>query len=282
MRLRLLDKLMRMAAMTVAALAFAFSAQAQIPDRPEPPRLVNDIANLLTSSEVDLLESKLVDFDNKTSTQITIVTVTNLADLPVAMFAEQLGDKWGVGRKGKNNGVVIIVKPKTQDSAGEAFIGTGYGVEGALPDAVCHRIVNQQMIPHFKTDDYSAGIAAGAQAVMDAVRGEYTNDETDSIGEGNFKLLFIASIIALIALYVAAKVYIERYKKAKSRREKITTTMTFFFVIATIFSFIVDILFRIAGSMSKGSKNGGSSSGSGGFGGFGGGSFGGGGGGGRW
>ena len=283
MTIRPLDKLTRLAALAIAAVACAISASAQIPDSPVPPRLVNDFAGLLPAADADALERKLVEFDRQTSTQITVVTIADLGGEPVAMFAEQLGDKWGVGRKGKDNGVVIIVKPKTESSDGEAFIASGYGLEGALPDAVCYRIVNRKMIPRFKEGDYAGGIRDGAEGVMEAVRGEFINDDSGGHGSGSdvSASFIIALVVLLFALYAASKIYISKYQRAKTRRERVTTTMTFFFVVATIYSFILEVLVRIAAS-SKSNKSGGGSSGGGSFGGFGGGSFGGGGGGGRW
>ena len=101
-----------------------------IPERPSPPRLVNDFAGMLKPDEVRMLEQKLVAFDDSTSTQIAIVTVPTLNGYDKADYAQQLGEKWGIGQKGRNNGVLILVKPKTPDSRGEVQISTGYGVEG--------------------------------------------------------------------------------------------------------------------------------------------------------
>jgi uncharacterized protein len=83
-----------------------------IPERPNPPRLVNDFAGMLKSEEVNMLEQKLVAFDDSTSTQIAIVIVPSLGGYDKADYSQRLGEKWGVGQKGKNNGVLILVKPK--------------------------------------------------------------------------------------------------------------------------------------------------------------------------
>ena len=96
-----------------------------LPERPVPPRLVNDFAGLLKADEVNALEQKLVAFNDSTSTQIAIVIVPSLLGFDKADFAQRLGDKWGVGQKGSNNGVLILVKPKTSDSNGEVQIAHG-------------------------------------------------------------------------------------------------------------------------------------------------------------
>ena len=89
------------------------SLQAQdIPDKPVPPRLVNDFAGMLSRQEVNALEQKLVAFNDSTSTQIAIVTVNSLNGYDKVDFADRLGEKWGIGHKGKDNGILILVKPR--------------------------------------------------------------------------------------------------------------------------------------------------------------------------
>ncbi|MGE5394267.1 MAG: TPM domain-containing protein, partial [Candidatus Saccharibacteria bacterium] len=89
--------------LSVLLVVFAFAVFAQdIPERPNPPRLVNDLANVLSDQEEQQLEFELVEFDNSTTTQITIVTVPTLGDYEISDFAFRLGEKWGVGRKEKN------------------------------------------------------------------------------------------------------------------------------------------------------------------------------------
>src|SRR5664279_6253389 len=97
-----------------------------IPERPNPPRLVNDLAGMLKVDEVNSLEQKLVIFNDSTSTQIAIVIVPSLGGYDKADYAQQLAEKWGIGQKGLNNGVLILVKPKTADSNGQVQIAPGY------------------------------------------------------------------------------------------------------------------------------------------------------------
>ena len=133
------------------------SAQ-DIPARPEPPRLVNDFAGILTSDEIQNLEQKLVIFNDSTSTQIVVVIVKSLNGYDYNEFAYKIGQAWGVGQKGKNNGAVLLVKPKYPNEKGEACIQTGYGLEGVIPDALAKRIVTNEMIPNFKAGNYYAGV----------------------------------------------------------------------------------------------------------------------------
>lgn len=138
-----------------ASVAVAF------PAKPQPPRLVNDLAGIFTEKQVSELESKLVAVDDTTSNQIMVITVSDLEGYEPAEYATRIGIDWGVGSKDFNNGVVLLVKPKTPDSGGKVSIQVGYGLEGAIPDAYCKRIIEQQLIPHFKEDDYFGGGSFG-------------------------------------------------------------------------------------------------------------------------
>src|SRR5690554_5381733 len=129
----------------------ALSLKAEIPNRPNPPRLVNDFAGILKNNEAAALENKLSQFAKETSTQIVIVTVADLDDYDPGDYAVRLGEKWGVGQKNSNNGLVILVKPKTGNDLGRIFIATGYGLEGVLPDATVNgTIIDNEIIPMFK------------------------------------------------------------------------------------------------------------------------------------
>ena len=112
-------------------LSFSWNAKSQdIPARPDPPRLVNDFAGVLNGDELQALERKLVAFNDSTSTQIVVVLVKSLNGYDKNDFAQRIGETWGVGQKGKNNGAVVVVKPKYPNEKGEACIQTGYGLEG--------------------------------------------------------------------------------------------------------------------------------------------------------
>jgi len=247
-------------------ICFVTITVAQIPDRPVPPRLVNDFANVLTDSESTQLEDVLVQYANTTSTQIVIVSVNDLEGNDPGDYAFQLGEKWGVGQKGKDNGIVILVKPKQGNSKGQVFIATGYGLEGILPDAVVNStVIDYEMIPRFKENDYFGGISKGVKVIMDITRGEYTAEQyQQKVGqkqEGGF----IPAIIIFIL------VFISMMRGRKNRFYSPGKSLPFWLAMG-----------MMSGSHRSGGSFGNFSSGSGGFGGFGGGSFGGGGSGGSW
>jgi uncharacterized protein len=245
-----------------------------IPDRPVPPRLVNDFAGMLNAGEINSLEQKLVTFNDSTSTQIAIVIVSTLGGYDPADFAQQLGEKWGIGQKGRNNGVLILVKPKTSDSRGEVQISTGYGVEGVIPDILSAEIIDQEILPSFRNDDYYQGLDKATSTMMSLARKEFTASEyaqkaKKSSGKGTPVGLIIFIVIIVIAM-------ISRGSGGSNNRHISTGGLPFWMLMGMMNSG------RGSGGSWGGFSGGGSSGGGGGFGGFGGGSFGGGGAGGSW
>jgi len=185
------------------ALLLPLISLARVPQRPEPPRLVNDLAGILTAPQVEELENMLVQFDRETSTQVAVVTVPSLDGMDPSDYAFQIGESWGVGHEGKNNGVVMLVKPKTEQEQGKVFIAVGYGLEGVIPDAVANgKIIDQEMIPRFRENDYYGGIKNGLDVIMKLTRGEYTAEQYSGDGSGGlvgggFIFLVILAIIIL-------------------------------------------------------------------------------------
>ena len=189
--------------LSVFALFFAIAMSAQFPQRPEPQRLVNDFANLLSATQVETLESKLVALDDTTSNQIAVVTVPSLEGYSPAEFSHEIFASWGIGREGVNNGVLVLVKPKTSDSKGEIFIEVGLGLEGAIPDAIAKRIITNDVIPHFIEDDYYGGIYAACDKLSKLASGEISASDIDedegSIAGFIFTVIFIILIFWLMS-----------------------------------------------------------------------------------
>ncbi|MBQ1738027.1 MAG: TPM domain-containing protein [Muribaculaceae bacterium] len=241
---------------------------AQVPARPNPPRLVNDFAGIL--GECQWLEDSLEKIAVETSNQICVVTMNDFGNYDKAWMAYSIGEQWGVGKKGHNNGVVILIKPKTADSKGEAFIAPGYGLEGAITDATSTRIVNQEMIPYFKDNDYLGGVWAGAQVVRDLAIGEYNEEDYANQGSEieDAIAIMIFLLIMVLFVYLAFK---NNQNNGGNRNNGDTGTWG------------GPIIFTSGSDWGRGGGSwGGGGSFGGGWGGFGGGSFGGGGGGGSW
>jgi uncharacterized protein len=249
-----------------------------IPDRPNPPRLVNDFAGMLNDGQVSALERKLVSFNDSTSTQIAIVTVKSLGDYAPSDFAQRLAQKWGVGQRGMDNGLLILVKPKIGNSAGQVRIETGYGLEGAVPDITAAEIVDYEILPAFREGDYYGGLESATNTIMDLVRGEYTAKEyaqraQGNSGEGKNSSMFVVLLVVFLIIMLSRR----GGGRGGGGRRRITgrNDLPFWLLMSMLGS---------GGGRSRGSWGGGGGfgRGGGGFGGFGGGSFGGGGAGGSW
>lgn len=241
----------------------------EIPARPVPPRLVNDYANILTDKQEQALENKLVAYNDSTSTQICVVTVTSLNGTTSDDFAQKLGEKWGVGTK-NNNGVVILVKPKTADELGDVSIQVGYGMEPYITDAVNYGIRTKEMIPAFKEGDYYKGIDNAVDAIIGLASGAF---KADKYTEENSGGSVIGLIFFMLFLYFVLKAFNKGNKNGGSGKGG--------FWKGVLLGSLLSSGGRGSGFGSSGGSWGGGSS-SGGFGGFGGGHFGGGGGSSKW
>lgn len=241
-----------------------------IPARPVPPRLVNDLAGVLSTGEQQRLEEKLVEFDRSSSTQIAIVILPGLYGYDAGDLAFRIGEEWGVGQKEFDNGFVILVKPKIREESGRVFIATGYGVEEFVPDAVARRIIEVEMIPMFREEKYYEAIDKATDVIISLTQGEFTPKEyMEDPGAA-------AAGFFLFLLFIAFFIFFFRSRRA--RYHPMGKNLPFWTAL---------FLLGASGGSHKGhfgsfSSGSGSFGSPGGFGGFGGGSFGGGGAGGRW
>lgn len=226
----------------------------------KPNQLVNDFTSTLTPDQQQALENKLVAFDDSTSTQIAVVIIPTLNGRDVADYNIELGRAWGVGGKENNNGVILLISKGDR----KLNISTGYGLEGALPDVTAKQIIDDIIVPNFKGDDYYRGIEEGTDAIIQAVKGEYSAPRNYGKSKGK-AIGNIVFIIILIIIFLALGSGRGGGGSFMSRRG---------FAAWTIGN-------MLSGGRGGGWSGGGGSSG-GGFGGFGGGSFGGGGASGSW
>lgn len=240
------------------------SAQQElIPDKPEPPRLVNNLSadypDFLSSDETDRLEQKLRRFSDSSSNQIVIVIVDDLKGMEPWTFATELGQKWGVGQSKFDNGVVILIKTRSGDGRGKAHIAVGYGLEGVIPDLSAKRIYEEEIVPNLKAGRHYEALNNATDVIIALASGEYNTDEYARKNKGGGRLLIYLIIIIFIIVLLSRR----------NRGGGMTIGRR-----GTIFG-------PTFGGGGWGGW-GGSSGGGGGFGGFGGGGFGGGGAGGDW
>jgi uncharacterized protein len=239
-----------------------------LPPKPNPQKLINDFADLLTPEEERRLEQKLVAYDDSTSNQVVIVTVKTMRGYEADQYATEIGHFWGVGGQAKyDNGVVILVSDGTEENGKRRyFIATGYGLEGALPAITTNAIAQEFLVPNLKDNNYFDAFDQTTSAVIKAAAGEYKPPEgygkrkSSGTGGGAFGFIILIIIIILIA---------NRNNRGgggfMSRR-----------------GYSGPIIFPGGWGRSSGGSSWGGGSSGGGFGGFGGGGFGGGGSGGSW
>jgi len=151
-----------------------------------------------SGSLVARLNRRLADFERQTSNQIVAVVSRSLpAGTTLEEYAQSLYQAWKIGTKKNSNGVLILIF--TSDK--KAWIQTGYGLEGALPDAVCSRIVREQMSPLFRSGNYGACLATGINAVMQATKGEYKGNGRTASQSAFKDLLFPRSVFSFLCFF---------------------------------------------------------------------------------
>lgn len=239
------------------------------PQVPDPPRLVNDYAGVLSASELESLETKLVAYNDSTSSQIAIVLIKSIGPYDISDYAFQLGDLWGIGGGENDNGILILGAMDDR----QVFIATGYGLEGAVPDALAKRIVSNLIIPNFKKEDYFAGLDQATDMIIKLASGEYEAEEVVSDGNsGGALIVFLIFIVIFVVLpLLKNKNDNDNHMGGRGGGVDLWTTIM-----------LANMLKGGGGKFGDFSSGGGSFGGGGGFGGFGGGSFGGGGAGGSW
>lgn len=186
-----------------ASVSFSMGQNPDIPGPTNPQRLVTDFANVLSPEEVNGLENKLVEYNNTSSTQIAVVIVKTLNGYEPSDFGVRILEKWGIGQKGKDNGILVLVKPKTADEDGKVAISTGYGVEHLVTDALSKSIIDKEMIPAFRNGSYYRGIDNAVNTLISLTRGEFTPDQYMKQGQKkkSGKGAFIVIAIILIVIF---------------------------------------------------------------------------------
>jgi uncharacterized protein len=179
-------------------LASLQSFAQDIPAKPNPQRLVNDFANQLNPTEIAQLEQKLVSYNDSTSSQIVIVIVPTTGDYPIADYAFKIGREWGVGQKGKDNGIVLLWASTDR----KIYISTGYGMEGVIPDAVAKRIISTVITPDFKNGMFYRGLDQGVDMIFKYATGEYKADPNEDNGDGSISPFFIFLAIFLVFMVI--------------------------------------------------------------------------------
>lgn len=241
-----------------------FPCDLEPPARGQQDRLLWSYAPLLTATEERRIDARLTAFARETSNQVLVLIVDTLCGEEAADLAFAVGERWGIGQKDFNNGIVILIKPTGGSGSRRVVIATGYGLEGAIPDATCRRILDDELLPRFKQGAYAAGIESALDVLFALAKGEYDHASYDRVRVPWGALL--VGLVLLIVFVLATR------KRARTYAR--TNGIDFW----TAF-WLLNQMGRRHGGWSGGRGGG---FGGGGFGGFGGGGFGGGGAGGRW
>lgn len=247
----------------LSCLVFLCGEAQDFPEPMRPRRIVNDFTVLFSSGQANALEQKLRHFNDTSSTQIAVVSLPSLQGCDPNDYAQRLAEKWGIGQKGKDNGILILIKPKAPREKGQVAIAVGYGLESVIPDAIASRIVRNEILPAFRKGNYYAGVNQAVDVLIRLAGKEFTAEQYARKSKGFRPSLLHLLLVPLLFLFYGI-ILLKRRGYTTGSRGSNSIPPVFF------------------GGFGGGNSFGSFSSGSGSFGGFGGGSFGGGGASGSW
>jgi len=273
--LQLKNMAIRLILILLISSPFICLAQYDIPEKPKfQTSVYDDEIKLLSASEKNSLEQKLIRYSDTTSTQIVVAIISSTNGEYINYLGAQWAEKWGIGQADKDNGIFILLAREDR----KIGISTGKGIEHLLTDALSKRIIERDIIPYFKRNDYYGGLNRGSEAIFEVMTGEYQGTRQNEV-RFPYEIFIFLFIIFIIFIIVISKSRGGRNGGNRGNRNKNRSLLE---------AIILSNMGR--GSYSRGSSSGGfgggfggGSSSSGGFGGgFGGGSFGGGGASGGW
>ena len=237
---------------------------AQIPKAPSPARFLNNLsnANIISEAEQAQIEKRLDQFEQETSNEISVVIIDDLGGDEPWHFATEIGEAWGVGKADKDNGLVFLIKPTQENGGRQVYLAAGRGLEAAITDLTCQDIIQHEILPEFKQNQYANGINKALDVLFGLAKGEINEKSYRKQLHQND---WVKGVFGLLAILFILFLIIKRGGGGGTTFGGRRGGSGFFY-------------FGGYG----GGFGGGSSGGGGGFGGFGGGSFGGGGSGGSW
>jgi uncharacterized protein len=181
---------------------FSVSVLYAQPKVPQLDHWANDITNTLTSSELNTLNFNLKTYQDSTSNQLVFLMIPTLDNYPLEYYSMDVAEKNKIGTKEHDNGALFLIVKNDR----KMRIEVGYGLEGVLPDALCSSIIRNVVAPHFRKDEYYAGITDGLSAMISAIAGEYkadknvSNNDRDKGFSGAGTLIFIIFFIIMSIL----------------------------------------------------------------------------------
>ena len=186
------------AAWLLAILVALSSPSAAQPAFPELTGRVVDQAEVLRSSTEHAIARQLRSHEAATSNQVVVVTLRSLQGYTIERFGYRLGRHWGIGREGRDNGVLLIVAPNER----KVRIEVGYGLEGALTDGLARTIIDSEILPEFRRGNLERGVRAGTDAILAAIAGTYEPQGLSPLTSKLLEYLYYLLIFSLVALFI--------------------------------------------------------------------------------
>jgi uncharacterized protein len=190
----------------IPCLAFAQKENAKS-NSDNPTKLVQyvtDETGTLNSTEVSNLSLKLREFDNKTSTQIVVYMIQSLDGESLEDVSNRIAEKNKIGRKGKDNGVLLFIAKGDR----KLRIEVGYGLEGALTDAVSSQIIRKEITPSFKNGNFYEGIDKGINAIIAVTKGEYTADKKSTKDVNSYTCLGLPIFVFMLFGFIFFMIFL--------------------------------------------------------------------------
>lgn len=193
MKLHFLNRLWRV---LVFCWGIFLSAQYTIPQKPEVLYPIYDEVNILSKEEKERLNQKLIRFEDSTSTEIEVIIIPSTKGEDINFLATQFGQKWGIGKKDVDNGVVFLIATEDRTMS----IQQGRAVEQYLTASLAGQIIDYLVIPHFKKGDWYKGIDEGTNAIIEATQGKFKPKKQER--ESNLSTALIVGIVVFIILVI--------------------------------------------------------------------------------
>jgi len=158
---------------------------------------VNDLAGMLSPASAQDLEQRLAAFEQETGHQIAVLTIPSLEGDTIEDFSIRVAEAWKIGKKGFDNGAILVIAQKDKNLR----IEVGYGLEGVLPDAIASRIIREVIVPRFRGGDFSGGIVAGVNAILQVTKGEPLPESARAANrQGSSRGTSLATVLMLTAM----------------------------------------------------------------------------------
>ncbi|HMG94228.1 MAG TPA: TPM domain-containing protein [Chryseolinea sp.] len=180
-------------------LPFICLGQLAIPEH--GGKWVHDEANIISAQSEAMLESMLKSERDSTSNQIAVLTMRSLQGEPIEDYSLRVAEAWKLGKAEKDNGVLLLIAIDDR----ELRIEAGYGLEGVLTDALSSRINRNEIAPHFRQGDYDGGVQAGVTAIIQAIKGEYKNDDPPQRRKSSRRSPLTTLVILIIIIIIASR-----------------------------------------------------------------------------